>query len=170
MVATRLAMKYINDEVFTVLGTSSSESVLPQLMRKLEFAGVSKPVVGLVVLSGLTFNPDGQCIHYTMVAIFIAQATDTPLTLTNQRLVLGVLLLGVDCCMSEARAITNTLGNAVGTVAIARWVGSVDRERLDQVLDGKSDPEDLQAFYQGDGAASSPEETDLFTQRPKLAA
>jgi hypothetical protein len=52
----------------------------------------------------------------------------------------------------------------------SRWVGSVDRERLDQVLDGKSDPEDLQAFYQGDGAASSPEETDLFTQRPKLAA
>jgi aerobic C4-dicarboxylate transport protein len=146
LVATRLAMKYINDEVFTVLGTSSSESVLPQLMRKLEFAGVSKPVVGLVVLSGLTFNPDGQCIHYTMVAIFIAQATDTPLTLTDQRLVLGVLLLGVDCCMSEARAITNTLGNAVGTVAIARWVGSVDRERLDQVLDGKSDPEDLQAL------------------------
>jgi hypothetical protein len=52
----------------------------------------------------------------------------------------------------------------------SRWVGPVDRERLDQVLDGKSDPEDLQAFYQGDGAASSPEETDLFTQRPKLAA
>jgi len=68
------------------------------------------------------------------------------------------------------RAITNTLGNAVGTVAIARWVGSVDRERLDQVLDGKSDPEHLQALYEGDGAASSPEETDLLTQRPKLAA
>jgi aerobic C4-dicarboxylate transport protein len=86
-------LKYIKDEIFTVLGTSSPESVVPQLMRKLEFTGVSKPVVGLVVPSGLTFNPDGQCIHYTMAAIFIAQATDTPLTLTDQLLVLGVLLL-----------------------------------------------------------------------------
>lgn len=198
-------LKYIKDEIFTVLGTSSSESVVPQIMRKLEFAGVSKPVVGLVVPSGLTFNPDGQCIYYTMAAIFIAQATDTPLTLTDQLLVLGVLLLtskgsagvtgsgfitlaatlasmgkipvagmvlllGVDRFMSEARAITNTIGNAVGTVAIARWVGSVDRERLNQVLDGKTDPEDLQALYEGDEAARSLEEADLLTQRPKLAA
>jgi Na+/H+-dicarboxylate symporter len=132
-------LKYIKDEIFTVLGTSSSESVVPQLMRKLEHAGISKPVVGLVVPSGLTFNPDGQCIYYTMAAIFIAQATNTPLTL-------------------------------IGTMAIARWVGSVDRERLNQVLDGKSDPEDLQALYEGDEAASSLEETDLLTQRPKLAA
>jgi len=198
-------LKYIKDEIFTVLGTSSSESVVPQLMRKLEHAGISKPVVGLVVPSGLTFNPDGQCIYYTMAAIFIAQATNTPLTLTDQLLVLGVLLLtskgsagvtgsgfitlaatlasmgkipvagmvlllGVDRFMSEARAITNTIGNAVGTVAIARWVGSVDRERLNQVLDGKSDPEDLQALYEGDEAASSLEETNLPTQRPQLAA
>ena len=86
-------LKYIKDEIFTVLGTSSSESVVPQLMRKLEHAGVSKPVVGLVVPSGVTFNPDGQCIYYTMAAIFIAQATNTPLTLTDQLVVLGVLLL-----------------------------------------------------------------------------
>jgi len=86
-------LKYIKDEVFTVLGTSSSESVVPQLMRKLENAGVSKPVVGLVVPSGLTFNPDGQCIYYTMAAIFIAQATNTPLTMMDQLVVLGVLLL-----------------------------------------------------------------------------
>ena len=156
-------LKYIKDELFTVLGTSSSESVVPQLMRKLEHAGVSKPVVGLVVPAGLTFNPDGQCIYYTMAAIFIAQATNTPLTMTDQLVVLGVLLLtskgsagvtgsgfitlaatlasmgkipvagmvlllGVDRFMSEARAITNTIGNAVGTVAIARWVGAVDRD------------------------------------------
>ncbi len=198
-------LKYIKDEIFTVLGTSSSESVVPQLMRKLEHAGVSKSVVGLVVPSGLTFNPDGQCIYYTMAAIFIAQATNTPLTLTDQLLVLGVLLLtskgsagvtgsgfitlaatlasmgkipvagmvlllGVDRFMSEARAITNTIGNAVGTVAIARWVDAVDGERLEQVLDGKSDPEDLQALYEGDAAASSLDEADLLTQRPKLAA
>ena len=198
-------LQYIKDEIFTVLGTSSSGSVVPQLMRKLEFAGVSKPVVGLVVPSGLTFNPDGQCIYYTMATIFIAQATNTPLTLTDQLLVLGVLLLtskgsagvtgsgfitlaatlasmgkiplagmvlllGVDRFMSEARTIANTIGNAVGTVAIARWVDAVDRARLEQVLDGKSDPEHLQALYEGDSAASSLDEADLLTQRPQLAA
>ncbi|RDK04923.1 dicarboxylate/amino acid:cation symporter [Cupriavidus lacunae] len=169
-------LKYIRDEIFTVLGTSSSESVVPQLMRKLENAGVSKPVVGLVVPAGLTFNPDGQCIYYTMAAIFVAQATNTPLTLMDQLIVLGVLLLtskgsagvtgsgfitlaatlaslgkipvagmvlllGVDRFMSEARAITNTIGNAVGTLAIARWVGAVDRQQLADALDGKLDDE-----------------------------
>ena len=184
-------LKYIKDEIFTVLGTSSSESVVPQLMKKLEFAGVSKSVVGLVVPSGVTFNPDGQCIYYTMAAIFIAQATNTPLTFTDQLVVLGVLtvtskgsagvtgsgfitlaatlaslgkipvagmvlLLGVDRFMSEARAITNTIGNAVGTIAIGRWVGSVDRVRLAQVLDGKVDPEDLHQLYEV-ASASAPE-------------
>ncbi|MGJ7508390.1 dicarboxylate/amino acid:cation symporter [Variovorax sp. GT1P44] len=183
-------LKYIKDELFTVLGTSSSESVVPQLMRKLEHAGVSKPVVGLVVPAGLTFNPDGQCIYYTMAAIFIAQATNTPLTMMDQLVVLGVLLLtskgsagvtgsgfitlaatlasmgkipvagmvlllGVDRFMSEARSITNTIGNAVGTIAIARWVGAVDRQRLTQVLDGKSDPEDLDGLYESDDEASN---------------
>jgi len=178
-------LKYIKDEIFTVLGTSSSESVVPQLMRKLENVGVSKSVVGLVVPSGLTFNPDGQCIYYTLAAIFIAQATNTPLTLTDQLIVLGVLaltskgsagvtgsgfitlaatlaslgkipvagmvlLLGVDRFMSEARAITNTIGNAVGTIAIGRWVGSVDQERMQRVLDGAIDPENLDALYEGD--------------------
>lgn len=181
-------LKYLKDELFTVLGTSSSESVVPQLMRKLEHAGVSKPVVGLVVPSGLTFNPDGQCIYYTMAAIFIAQATNTPLSLSDQLVVLGVLLLtskgsagvtgsgfitlaatlaslgtipvagmvlllGVDRFMSEARALTNTIGNAVGTVAIARWVGAVDRERLDRVLDGRQEePESLDGLYEDDDA------------------
>jgi len=66
-----------------------------------------------------------------------------------------VLLLGVDRFMSEARAITNTIGNAVGTVVIARWVGSVDRQRLTQVLDGKTDPEDLHELYEGGGKDST---------------
>jgi aerobic C4-dicarboxylate transport protein len=174
-------LKYIKDEIFTVLGTSSSESVVPQLMKKLEFAGVSKSVVGLVVPSGVTFNPDGQCIYYTMAAIFIAQATNTPLTFTDQLVVLGVLtltskgsagvtgsgfitlaatlasmgkipvagmvLLLASTALSEARAITNTIGNAVGTVAIARWVGAVDRVRLARA--GRQDrPEDLHALYE----------------------
>jgi aerobic C4-dicarboxylate transport protein len=156
-------------------------------MGKLERAGVSRPVVGLVVPSGLTFNPDGQCIYYTMAAIFVAQATNTPLTLLDQFMVLGVLLLtskgsagvtgsgfitlaatlasmgkipvagmvlllGVDRFMSEARAITNTIGNAVGTVAIARWVGAVDRQRLDQVLDGKAEPEEAPASHEDEHA------------------
>ena len=184
-------LKYIKDEIFTVLGTSSSESVVPQLMRKLEHAGVSKPVVGLVVPSGLTFNPDGQCIYYTMAAIFIAQATNTPLTLTDQLVVLGVLaltskgsagvtgsgfitlaatlasmgkipvagmvlLLGVDRFMSEARAITNTIGNAVGTLAVARWVGSLDRARLNRVLGAREDGEDLHELYEVDDEAPAP--------------
>ncbi|MDR0278625.1 MAG: dicarboxylate/amino acid:cation symporter [Paucimonas sp.] len=167
-------LKYLREELFTVLGTSSSESVVPQLMNKLEKAGVSKPVVGLVIPSGLTFNPDGQCIYYTMAAIFIAQATNTPLTLMDQLIVLGVLLLtskgsagvtgsgfitlaatlatmdkipvagmvlllGIDRFMSEARAITNTIGNAVGTVAIAKWVGALDKQELDLALNGQPD-------------------------------
>jgi aerobic C4-dicarboxylate transport protein len=183
-------LKYIRDELFTVLGTSSSESAVPQLMRKLEHAGVSRPVVGLVVPSGLTFNPDGQCIYYTMAAIFVAQATDTSLTLTDQITVLGVLLLtskgsagvtgsgfitlaatlaslgkipvagmvlllGVDRFMSEARALTNTIGNAVGTLAIARWVGALDRQRLDDVLEGRVSAE------LAEEAAPPPQELDL---------
>lgn len=168
-------LRYIRDEIFTVLGTSSSESVVPQLMRKLEHLGVSRPVVGLVVPAGVTFNPDGQCIYYTMAAIFIAQATNTPLSMMDQLVVLGVLmvtskgsagvtgsgfitlaatlasmgkipvagmvlLLGVDRFMSEARAITNTIGNAVGTVVVARWVGAVDRDRMESILNGKELP------------------------------
>jgi aerobic C4-dicarboxylate transport protein len=89
---TRL-LNYIKDEIFVLVGTASSESVVPQCMLKMENAGVSKSVVGLVIPSGLTFNPDGQCIYFTMAAIFIAQATGTPLTLTDQLIVLAVLLL-----------------------------------------------------------------------------
>lgn len=176
-------LRYIKEELFTVLGTSSSESVVPQLMRKLEHAGVSKPVVGLVIPAGVTFNPDGQCIYYTMAAIFIAQATNTPLTMMDQFIVLGVLmltskgsagvtgsgfitlaatlaslgtipvagmvlLLGVDRFMSEARSITNTIGNAVGTLAIAQWVGALDRERMERVLNGASTAAEMQALYE----------------------
>jgi aerobic C4-dicarboxylate transport protein len=185
-------LKYMREEIFTVLGTSSSESVIPQLICKLENVGCAKPVVGLVVPSGLTFNPDGQCIYYTMAAIFIAQATNTPLTFTDQLIVLGVLsltskgsagvtgsgfitlaatlaalgkipvegmvlLLGVDRFMSEARAITNTIGNAVGTMAISRWVGALDMRRATAVLNGQIDAQDTDALY---GLASIAEEVE----------
>lgn len=179
-------LRYIKDEIFTVLGTSSSESVVPQVMRKLEHLGVAKPVVGLVIPAGVTFNPDGQCIYYTMAAIFIAQATNTHLTLIDQMVVLGVLmvtskgsagvtgsgfitlaatlaslgkipvegmvlLLGVDRFMSEARAITNTIGNAVATVAVARWVGAVDDVRMHRILDGDD------AYVEQDARYDTPE-------------
>ncbi|MGF7243941.1 aerobic C4-dicarboxylate transport protein [Pseudomonas oryzihabitans] len=168
-------LKYLKEELFTVLGTSSSESVLPQMIRKMENAGCSKPVAGMVIPSGLTFNPDGQAIYYTAAATFIAQATNTPLSLTDQLIIMAVLmltskgsagvtgsgfitlaatlaslgtipvagmvlLLGVDRFMSEARAITNTIGNGVATLAIARWVGALDMNRLKAALDGKPLP------------------------------
>jgi aerobic C4-dicarboxylate transport protein len=191
-------LKYLREELFTVLGTSSSESVVPQMMNKLEKVGVSKPVVGLVIPSGLTFNPDGQCIYYTMAAIFIAQATNTPLSLMDQLIVLGVLLLtskgsagvtgsgfitlaatlatmdnipvagmvlllGVDRFMSEARAITNTIGNAVGTMAIAKWVGALDSDRMNQVLDGNACAEPEKEALKGTAplTAVSPEKKHL---------
>jgi aerobic C4-dicarboxylate transport protein len=139
-----------------------------------------------------------------MAAVFIAQATNTPITMTDQLLVLGVLLLaskgsagvtgsgfitlaatlaamgkipvsgmvlllGVDRFMSEARAITNTIGNAVGTIAIARWVGSVDRQRLGQVLDGWRDAEDsIDPIADGNDAESQPKP--LRVERPVRVA
>jgi Na+/H+-dicarboxylate symporter len=86
-------LNYIRDEIFTVVGTCSSESVLPQLMRKLELAGVPKSVVGLVIPGGLTFNADGSAIYFTIGAMFIAQATHTQLSWSDQITVLGVLML-----------------------------------------------------------------------------
>lgn len=168
-------LRYLKEELFTVLGTSSSESVLPQMIRKMENAGCSKPVAGMVIPSGLTFNPDGQAIYYTAAATFIAQATNTPLSLTDQLIIMAVLmltskgsagvtgsgfitlaatlaslgtipvagmvlLLGVDRFMSEARAITNTIGNGVATLVIARWVGALDMGRLNAALDGQAIP------------------------------
>lgn len=165
-------LKYLKAELLTVFATGSSESVLPQVMAKLEHVGCSKPVVGLVIPSGLTFNPDGQCIYYTMAAIFVAQITNTPLTMVDQLVILGVLmltskgsagvsgsgfvtlaatltslgtipvsgmvlLLGVDRFLTSARAITNTAGNAVGTMVIARWVGALNIGRAQKVLNGE---------------------------------
>ncbi|HWC45658.1 MAG TPA: C4-dicarboxylate transporter DctA [Casimicrobiaceae bacterium] len=86
-------LKYIKEEILIVLGTSSSETVLPRIMAKLEHLGCAKPVVGLVVPTGYSFNLDGTAIYMSMAAIFIAQATNTPLGLGEQLGILGVLLL-----------------------------------------------------------------------------
>ena len=165
-------LKYIAEEILIVLGTSSSESALPRIMAKLEHLGCAKPVVGLVVPTGYSFNLDGTSIYMTMAAIFVAQASGVHLTLTQELGILGVLLLtskgaaavtgsgfvtlaatlaafptipvagltlllGVDRFMSEARAITNLIGNAVATMVVAKWDGALDLERANAILNGE---------------------------------
>ena len=160
---------YIKEELFLVLGTSSSEVALPRIMVKLENLGAHKSVVGLVVPAGYSFNLDGTSIYLTMAAIFIAQATNTRLDLTQQIALLAVLLLtskgaagvtgsgfivlaatlsavgnvpvagvalilGIDRFMSEARALTNIIGNGVATLVVARWCNKLDLDRMQQHL------------------------------------
>jgi len=162
-------IRYIRDELLLVLGTSSSESALVPLMRKLERLGCSKPVVGLVIPSGYSFNLDGTNIYLTMAAIFVAQALNVDLTLTQEITLLAVamltskgasgvtgagfitlaatlavvpsvpvaglaLILGVDRFMSEARALTNLVGNGVATIVVARWENELDHETLQREL------------------------------------
>ena len=165
-------VKYIKEELLIVLGTSSSESVLPRMMEKMEKAGARKSVVGLVIPTGYSFNLDGTSIYLTMAAIFIAQATDTPMSLMQQITLLAVLLLtskgaagitgsgfivlaatlsavggvpvaglalilGIDRFMSEARALTNLVGNGVATLVVAKWTGDLDMQQLDAALNEK---------------------------------
>ena len=162
-------IRYIREELLIVIGTSSSEAALPGLMEKLERIGCARPVVGLVVPAGYSFNLDGTCIYLTMAALFIAQATDTVLPLSGQIGLLLVLLvtskgaagvtgsgfivlaatlaatgkvpvtgmaliLGVDRFMSEARAVTNFIGNTVATLMLARWDGEFDRSKAAAIL------------------------------------
>jgi aerobic C4-dicarboxylate transport protein len=164
-------VRYIKEELFIVLGTSSSESVLPRMMMKLENAGCGKSVVGLVIPTGYSFNLDGTSIYLTMAAIFIAQATNTPMTLLDQLTLLAVLLLtskgaagvtgsgfivlaatlsalgtlpvtalalilGIDRFMSEARALTNLVGNGIATVVVAKWCKALDTGKLNATLAG----------------------------------
>ena len=167
-------IKYIKEELLIVLGTSSSESVLPRMMAKLENLGVRKSTVGLVIPTGYSFNLDGTSIYLTMAAVFIAQATNTPMTLMQQLTLLGVLLLtskgaagstgsgfivlaatlsavggvpvaglalilGIDRFMSEARALTNLIGNGVATVVVGKWTGDVDVKRMNSQLNNETD-------------------------------
>lgn len=160
---------YIREELLIVLGTSSSESALPGLMTKLEQAGCSRSSVGIVVPAGYSFNLDGTSIYLTMAAIFIAQATNTDLSLAQEIGLLGILLLtskgaagvtgsgfvtlaatlaatksipveglalilGVDRFMSECRAITNFIGNAVGMFVIADWEKDIDFKKAAPLL------------------------------------
>ena len=171
-------IRHIKEELLIVLGTSSSETVLPRMMAKLEHLGCSKSVVGLVIPTGYSFNLDGTSIYMTMGAIFIAQATNTELSIAQQLGILAVLLLtskgaaavagggfvtlaatlstiptiplaglalivGIDRFMSEARSLTNLIGNGVATVAVAKWDGSLNTRRMKRILDGKApDPDE----------------------------
>jgi len=114
--SARRFVAYIREELFVVLGTSSSESVLPQMMTKLEALGASKPVVGLVIPAGYSFNLDGTSIYLTMAAVFIAQATDTPLDLGHQLELLAILLL----TSKGAAGVTGS-----GFVVLAATLGTV---------------------------------------------
>jgi aerobic C4-dicarboxylate transport protein len=169
-------IKYLKEELFIVLGTSSSEAALPRVMVKLENLGAKKSVVGLVIPTGYSFNLDGTSIYLTLAAVFIAQATNTPLDLTHQLTLLAVLLLtskgaagvtgsgfivlaatlsavghvpvaglalilGIDRFMSEARALTNFIGNAVATLVVARWTNELDLTRMRSVLNHETPEE-----------------------------
>ncbi len=168
-------ISYLKEELLLVLGTSSSEAALPSLMAKLERAGCDRPVVGLVVPTGYSFNLDGTNIYMTLAALFIAQACGIELSLGEQALLLGVamlsskgaagvtgagfitlaatlavvpsvpvagiaLILGVDRFMSECRALTNFIGNAVATIVVARWEKGLDRDALNAALAGGPAP------------------------------
>lgn len=163
-------IKYIKEELFIVLGTSSSESVLPRIMSKLETLGCNKSVVGLIIPTGYSFNLDGTSIYLSMAAIFVAQATNTPLSISEEITLFAVLLLtskgaagvtgsgfitlaatlsavpsipvaglalilGIDRFMSEARALTNLIGNGVATIVAAKWEKELDEKRLKALLD-----------------------------------
>lgn len=154
-------LRFIREEILLVLGTSSSEAALPRMLEKLERYGCAKPVVGLVIPTGYSFNLDGTSIYLSMAAIFIAQVYRVDLSIGQQLSLLGVLmltskgaagvtgsgfivlastlaatrtvpiegvalLLGVDRFMSEARAITNLIGNGVATLVVSRSEGAFD--------------------------------------------
>jgi aerobic C4-dicarboxylate transport protein len=165
-------LRYIRGEILLVLGTSSSEPALPRMLERLEELGCDKSVVGLVVPTGYSFNLDGTCIYLTMAAVFIAQALGVDLSLRDELVLLGVLLLtskgaagvtgagfitlaatltalhgkvpvegvalilGVDRFMSEARAITNVIGNGVATMFVAKWENLRNDVVMNTALDG----------------------------------
>ncbi|MGX9120186.1 dicarboxylate/amino acid:cation symporter [Mesorhizobium sp. BHbsci] len=190
-------IRYIKEELLLVLGTSSSEAALPGLMVKMERAGCKRSVVGLVIPTGYSFNLDGTNIYMTLAALFIAQATDTPLTLGDQVLLLLVamlsskgaagitgagfitlaatlsvvpsvpvagmaLILGVDRFMSECRALTNLVGNAVATIVVARWEKELDQAKLAAAMAGELPDEVDLSLPQVEDVSISPNDRPRF--------
>lgn len=171
-------LRFIKEEILLVLGTSSSESALPRMIDKMERYGCSRSVAGLVIPTGYSFNLDGTSIYLSIAVIFLAQAFNIPLSLTQQLSLIAILivtskgaagvtgsgfivlastlaatnvipvesvalLLGVDRFMSEARAITNVIGNGVAALVIAKSEGEFDENRHQLALAGRSVPEEL---------------------------
>ena len=168
-------IRYIWGELLICIATTSSETVLPRIISKLEDLGCDRSVVGLVIPTGYSFNLDGTCLYLAVTSVFLAQATNTPLDLEQQVALLMILLvtskgaagvagaafvvlaatlaatgtipvagvalvLGIHRLMSQAMTPTNLLGNAVATIAIAKWEKAVDETRLLRVLDGEMTP------------------------------
>jgi aerobic C4-dicarboxylate transport protein len=168
-------VRYIREELFVAFGTSSSETVLPRLMARLEAAGVERSTVGLVVPSGYSFNLDGTAIYLSMATLFVAQAMNIQLSLADQITLLAILMLtskgaagvagaalvvlagtlaatsqipvagvaivlGIHRFMGEGMAVTNTIGNGVAAIAIAKWSGKLDAVRLEEKLRGPDRP------------------------------
>lgn len=166
-------LKFIRQEILIVFGTSSSESVLPLMMQKMEAIGCRKSVVGLVLPTGYSFNLDGTAIYLSMAVIFLTQVFHIELGLGQQISILAVLmvtskgaagvtgsgfivlastltalnimpvehiaiLLGVDRFMSEARAITNMIGNGIATIVIAKSEGEFDEARYQAATNYKT--------------------------------
>ncbi len=168
-------IRLIRDELLIIVGTSSSETVLPRLLAKLQAAGASKQVVGMVIPTGYSFNLDGTCIYLTLGALFIVQATGQDMAIGEQIAMAGLMILtskgaagitgaglvtltaslqafggtffsaetiavgialvvGIDRIMSEGRALTNAIGNSVGTMFIANWQNELDKEHFQEVL------------------------------------
>ena len=168
-------IRYIREELLIVFATASSKTVLPSMIAKLEDAGCEESVVGLVVPTGYSFNLDGTCLYLATAAVFLAQATNTPLTIEQQLGPMAVLLLaskgavgvadaafvvlpatlasvgsipvesvalilGAHRLPSQCLALTNLIGNGVATIVIAKWEAALDEHRLQQVLNGATDP------------------------------
>ncbi|SFA68759.1 aerobic C4-dicarboxylate transport protein [Collimonas sp. OK607] len=166
-------MRYLREEILVCLATTSSEVVLPRTLIKLENLGCKPSVVGLIIPTGYSFNLDGTCLYLATVTVFLAQATNTPLDLYQQLVLLAVLLLtskgaagvagaafvvlaatlstvggipvasvalilGVHRLLSEGLTPTNLIGNAVATIAISKWEGALDTEKMHRVLNRES--------------------------------
>lgn len=162
-------LKYLKEEIFIVIGASSSEAVLPSVMEKLEQAGCEKSVVGLIIPTGYSFNLDGTSIYLSMAIIFLAQVFDVQFSISQQLTIFGILLItskgaagvtgsgfivlastltaikvipleglalliGVDRFMSEARSVTNFIGNAVATVVISKHEKAIDMDTFKKVV------------------------------------
>ena len=166
-------IRYIWEELLICIATTSSETVLPRMITKLEDLGCEESVVGLVIPTGYSFNLDGTCLYLAAATVFLAQATNTPFDLSQQVGLLLILLvtskgaagvagaafvvlaatlsatgaipvasvalvLGIHRLMSQALTPTNLLGNAVATIAIAKWENALDEDRMKRVLNGET--------------------------------